>query len=383
MPTWGITETGFYLPRYAEIRAQIVADWRSRFGEDRRTDDKSSDGHLISLLASSESVLWEQAALAYASAFVDTASGASLDLALEPLIGPRLGAEPTRVDVFVSGTPGYTIPSNFAIALNDADGPRFTIAASVDIGGGGNVTTQFDADETGPIVVPAGATWAIVTPDGDIFGVANAAAGVTGRDQETDQEYRERWREATRFGRLQSLLRALDGVTEAALFENDTDTPDPVWNKTHWAEALVLGGDPDEIAQVLWDNKCHGIEYVGNTSGTATDSDGAARVIYFSIPTPVDVWIEIDVTPGEGYPTTGDPLTAIRDAVIDFVNDLGTGADVSPYQLAVPVNEAAAGIDTATIRLGFAPSPVGTATLPIADRDIAQTDAAKVLVVEV
>lgn len=83
-------------------------------------------------------------------------------------------------------------------------------------------------------------------------------------------------------------------------------------------EIIVLGGDEDEIAQIIMDNKVPTTATYGSIDVDVTDSEGVTETIYFSEPTEVRIVMEADV-----YYTSSlseEEQTALKTAFVDYWN---------------------------------------------------------------
>ena len=118
----------------------------------------------------------------------DLATGKFLD-ALAALYGlDRKISEPTVVNCVLTGLKGTVIPYG-AIAQDSLGNQyRHSAAAGARIGDTGSVTSAFTAIEHGPLEVAAGAVNRIVTTIAGWDTITNPAAGVVGRDEETDAD---------------------------------------------------------------------------------------------------------------------------------------------------------------------------------------------------
>lgn len=93
-------------------------------------------------------------------------------------------------------------------------------------------------------------------------------------------------------------------------------------------EAVVQGGTDEDVANKIWETKPAGIQTFGNTSFSITDSQGDPQVMNFSRPTPIYIWIDVDLTlyDEETFPSNGVAL--VEQAFVDYGNTLGIGEDV-------------------------------------------------------
>lgn len=226
--------------------------------------------------------------------------------------------------------------------------------------------------------IPALATTltTIETPSTGWKGATNINDATVGRPVETDASARERARELLNnvgSGTVDAIadkLEERDDVTSAVVFENDTDAV-VAGRPPHSFEAVVLGSiTDDDVAQTIWDNRPAGIQTYGSSSGTAIDRNGNSRTVYFSRATVLYGHLDVEVTPGEGYPTTGDPLTTIRNAIVAYGDaNLGLGDDAYRVQLAGAATAAVPGIAAIVIETGTTPNP-GDPTPPLNPVDI-------------
>ncbi len=195
----------------------------------------------------------------------------------------------------------------------------------------------------GPITGEANTITSIQTPKTGWDSVTNPTAVVPGQDVETDEELRERFR-VSKYIRATNILEALysdlislDTVTEVQIYENDTDVTDSNGVPAHSFLPIILGGDPIDIAQSIWENKPLGIRSYGNTTQTIFDSQGFPHEIGFERPNPVDIHIRMDLTIDPNYPQNGDDLIKSNLASY-FSSNFGIGDDVVYSRLYTPIN---------------------------------------------
>lgn len=165
--------------------------------------------------------------------------------------------------------------------------------------------------------------------DGDTF--------VAGQAEETDEELRDRATSASGKGgaaTIDALIGTalnVTGVTSVTLFENDTDTDNtgsgglpPVS-----FELVINGGDTEDIAQAIFDEKAATARDYGGANGTDTTDTATAIndqqfTIHFSRPTVQTVDISLDLVHDGTY--AGDKK--VRDAIVKYIG--GTDTDGSP-----------------------------------------------------
>lgn len=219
------------------------------------------------------------------------------------------------------------------------DTVNFTSSANIGIVKARKVGS-LTAVNAGPITGEANTITSIQTPKTGWDAVTNPTAVVPGEDVETDEELRERFRQS-KYIRATNILEALysdlislANVIEVQIYENDTDVVDANGVPAHSFLPIILGGDPLDIAESIWENKPLGIRSYGNTTQTIYDSQGFPHEIGFERPNPVDIYIRMDLTTDSNYPQNGDDLIKSNLTSTDF----GIGDDVIYSRLYTPIN---------------------------------------------
>ena len=198
------------------------------------------------------------------------------------------------------------------------------------------------AVNAGPIAQPINTITQIQTTRLGWDSVTNPVAAVSGRLRETDEELRLRFRN-TKFERAGNIVEAvysalfsLNDVQQVFIDDNNTSITNANGTPGHSFLVLVDGGTSSEIARAIWDNRGAGVASVGNTSVMITDKFGYQREIKFSRPTPVNIFIQLQLTTDQNFPENGQDL--IKQAIIDYVNALSIGQDVLYSRLYTPIN---------------------------------------------
>jgi len=240
------------------------------------------------------------------------------------------------------------------------------------------------AVNSGIIVQPANTVDTILTPMLGWDSVINPIAATPGEDRETDEQLRLRFRNG-KFDRATNTLDAiysalinLDNVSEVTIYENDTSVVDGNGVPAHSFLPIVVGGLSTDIANAIWDNKPIGILSYGNTTVSINDIQGIAHDVSFSRPTPVVIYISIDITTNVNFPANGN--AAIQSALIQyFADNLGTGDDVIYSRLYTPINSIP-GHEVVSLKIGTSPSPVGTSNVVINFDQIASLSSVNIII---
>lgn len=391
---FGIDPSGFIRKTAADIQAELEDAARGIFGASIRLARTSVMGQLVALITGAGTGFWELAEASFWTLDPSRAEGLWLD-GIARVRG--LARQPTvksAVDAQAAGVNGTIITAGSIVELT-ATGARFIVLTEQTISGGA-AALELEAEEAGAVEIPAGETWEIVTPITGWSSVANAAAGVMGRAVETDAELRARLaaaRGGAGAGTVEAIrARVLDvaGVTSARVIENDGDVADLDGRPPHSLEVLVDGGGDAAVALELWRAKPAGIKLEstavappGRVEETITDSQGLPRLIVFTRPVDVPIWIEMDLTADRTLDAL--ELDAVASALLAYGATLEIGESVVAWR--VNAAAAAAGPDVpitdVAARFDVIDPPVNTATLPVGAGERARFDAARILVSQI
>lgn len=216
-------------------------------------------------------------------------------------------------------------------------------------------TVLFEAVSTGPRPAIVGALTDIKTPVTNLMSIYNYLEGSLGRTIETDTALRIRRDtsvravgSATAEAIKARIIQEVEGVSAVYIYENDTaavvDGRPP-----HSFEAVVIGGDQQEIAEKIWEVKPAGISTYGTTSALVEDSEGFMHTISFSRSTTAYIWINIEISlfSEEIFPANG--ATLISQAILDYFANPVPGKDLIIQRVLTPVYSVP-GIDSVIVR---------------------------------
>ena len=197
--------------------------------------------------------------------------------------------------------------------------------------------------DSGEIVAPIGYVNVIVNPISGLDEVYNFATGITGRSAESDAELRMRLGSRQKQSvanevAIGNWLLTVPGVTYAKVYSNRTNVVDEYGRPPKSYESVVIGGEPDEIARMIFDKAPAGIEPYGNINIDIEDSNGDPWTIGFSRPVNKYIWLDIKYTlnPEEIAPI--DIVSAIKEKIISWAKDnMEVGDDVIYQKLFKPI----------------------------------------------
>lgn len=174
-----------------------------------------------------------------------------------------------------------------------------------------------------------------------------------GTENESDLAYRRRLQTSypAAMGTIEYILGKLlelPTVKNADCLYNDTSSTDGNNIPAYCTEFLVapiddinttsLGVFKSTVASTILNNKVPGSPTFGNTTVTATDAFGSSKTVKFTIPTRIEMKIDVTVSAPE---TTGrldlSNIDAIKEDVVNYINSLAIGKDVSYARCIAPL----------------------------------------------
>jgi hypothetical protein len=381
---YGVTPEGFFIKTLAVIEEEIDTALRATFGAQINTSAQSVFGQLKGIFAEREALLWELLADLYNAQYPDTAEAVGLDLAVALTGHVRLAARAGRIEgVVLSGTSGTEVPAGTVFYVDGNPEARFKTETDATIGTGGTVEVDCIALETGPLEVAPDTLTQIQTPISGLDSVTNPLAAIAGRDLETDAELRIRRNDNLQISEsgpveaIRSAILALNedttkvAIAHVIVFENYGLATDArgLPGKSFEVVVYQAGGSIErdqEIADTIFlKAKPAGIEPYGSISVEVTDSQGFTHDCYFTRPTQVPVYLELDLTVTDDYPGNGDEY--IKERISDWGNTLGPGADVIVYPALVAQLADIDGIVDVVVRIGRAAGPTNDDNVDIDD----------------
>jgi uncharacterized phage protein gp47/JayE len=381
-----VSASGITAPSYNDILLSLIATMQSIFGSDIYLPPDSQDLQMLAAfaLAINDS---NQAAIAVYNGFAPTfAQGANLS-ALVKING--IQREPptnSTATITITGTVGTVINSGI---VQDANGNLWALPPSVTIPISGSIAVTATCETPGAIAAPPHTINQLFNPILGWQTADNAAAATVGINAESDATLRQRQAASTALPAqtpVQAIFAAVanvTGVERSAIYENPTGTMDSNGVPPHSISNVVQGGDITAIATAIEEKKSPGTGTYGSTSVPITDPAGVPITINFWQLALVNIYVAVTITPLTGY--VGTTGTALVDAIIAFINALPIGTAVYYDWLFGPATlyGSALGLTykISSLFIGTAPSPVGTADIPILFNQAAETDATKVTLV--
>ncbi len=391
-----LTDEGVSIQTVDEIADEIKAQLWADINPGLNLSTTSALGQLVGIFADKCRDMQEMTRAVYESRNPDGATGASLDRIGAFTGTEREGATKSFLTACtVNLDDGFSAEAGEMVAHVTGDpSRRFVNVDAIENTSG--ITDDFDldfeAEEAGPTICLSGELEVIAEPLTGWNSVTNPTDAVEGQDEETDSAYRVRRRDELVGGshtvdaiRTDILQNEDLEVVFCKVLENDTDATDS--NGLPPKSIMVVAYGPaspsaaDDLAlatQILA-SKPAGIETYGTTTKTVTDDQGNDHTIKLTRPTAVPIYLEIDVTVDDSFPDDGE--TQIKEALVAVGDDTyQPGDDVIASRLKAAAFTVTGVTDVTALRLGTAPSPVGTSNLSITFLQIATLDTGDVTV---
>jgi len=343
----------------------------------------------IRLNAWEESLAWQMAEDVYLSAFVDSATGTSLDKVVQYIGIMRNPSLRATGEVVFSGDNGTVIGEGFLVETED--GIQFETTEEVEIAAG-EATADIRAVEPGTDGnVPAATITEIVNPIVGLDSATNPEPTTGGRNKETDAELRERYIQSVAKGgastvdSIRASLLDTEGVRAALVIVNNSDTTDGDGRPPKSFESYVLGGESEDIAKIILQTGAAGIQPFGTESQIVQDDSGQEHTIGFTYAAEVDIYVDVTVTTNEEYPEDGNErmVTEIikyiggEDEDGSIYTGLSMGEDVIYTQI-IKACYRVPGVEDVDVTIGTSPDPTGTENISIDITEVAETSYDKV-----
>lgn len=222
------------------------------------------------------------------------------------------------------------------------------------------VTTilTFGTVNTGDILIPEGVITNIVKADAGLLSVVNLCSYIAGRDEESDQEFRQSYADKI-FNRSSMMLESIrsailnnvQGVVSVAPYENPSHEWDEYGRPPHSIEIVVDGGDSTEIAQQILQKKAGGINTYGDTSVVLAGAYDEDITIRFSRPTTIYAWFHLGITLSKSEAIPPNYVDLLRNVILENMDALDAGRDVVPQQFMSQLYKACSGISYIDIKI--------------------------------
>ncbi len=394
---YGVIPEGFAIKPLTQIKADIEARQLAapEIGPAQDQSTHSFLGQLNTTIAAELAEVWELADGVYASADPEGAIGVALDNVASLTGASRRASAPTRVTCLLTVAPGPAVPAGSIASI--VGRPDLKFALEADVINDTLLTDDFEGVfvclQDGPIACNAGTLTVIETSVTEWEAVTNPTDGVLGRNADSAQQLRERrsLSLARPGGSTVSAIRAalldfdttpeFETIESVSVVENTTDATDANGLPPHSFEVILDDGEvpsveDDLIAQAIYDTKPAGIPAQGLESGDAVDVNGETHPTAFSRVERLEVYIDLEITTGAGFPLDGEEQIAA--AIVAKGDTLRDGQQVIAEALKAQCFSVVGVTDVPTFRLGYSASPPDDDNLAVGHRQRATFDTTRV-----
>lgn len=311
---------GLQVKTQSELVQNLTQDFQDIYGEDINVESNSPDGQMINVFAQCVEDFYQLLSQVYTSFDPDQAIGNVLDQRVAINGVQRKAGTYTYVNVDVVCDRSVTLngldqySEEDAYTISDSEGNEFCLSATSPVSTGTN-SLVFRAKNVGQVEVLPNT---ITTPVTIILGVTSvnnpSGATVTGENEETDAELRERRKRAVSISNvgytegLQAALENIPDVTKASVFQNRTNVTDTFGIPGHSVWVIVQGGTNADIGAVMDAKMAPGIGMKGTQSVMVPQVDGSIETYYFDRPTQELLYVTLNVTPLNGQVLDEDYL---------------------------------------------------------------------------
>jgi uncharacterized phage protein gp47/JayE len=308
-----LDETGLTIKSLTELVTELTDDMKGIYGDDINVEPDTPDGQQINIVA--------QLGIDQREVLGDINSGFDPDQAQGRVLDQRVaingifrqGATFTQTPISITVDRAVTlqglddasedidIPSG-TYTVKDDVGNQFCLLETEAIAAVGTYVLTFRAKDIGNVEVSVNTITTAVTAIAGVTAINNPSSPtVQGRDEETDASLRLRRRKSTAIvstgylDSIESALLALDGVTTAIVNSNDTDATDIEGTPPHTVWAIVEGGDPDEIGEVIYAKKSAGSGLRGDEEVIVPRPNWRTYTARFDRPDNQNLWIRFAI----------------------------------------------------------------------------------------
>lgn len=337
-----VDSTGLVLQSLTDIITELETGFKTIYGSDISVDANSPDGQMINLFAQAKIDILDCISQVYGSFSPTSAIGVVLDQRCALNGVTRQGAVKTIVPVNITFD-----RTTHLVGEDDAAGTPFTVSNAASdkfylitgfTGATGTTGQPFRAAVAGVISCPTGSITKIETITLGVTGVSNSLTPTTvGVDEETDAALRYRRAKSVAMpssgylAGLEAALLALDNVTFAKVYENNTDTTDIYGIPPHSIWAVVEGGDHTEICNAIYLKRNAGCGMTGATGANVEIGNGFTLPIKFSDSSLANLYVTlVMVSLNSSYVIDANEKTAIKAYIVDNITyDINEIADYS------------------------------------------------------
>ena len=333
---------GLQVATRPELVEALTQAFQTIYGADVNLDQSSPDGQLLNIFAQGGADVREILMQIYNSFDPDACSGKTLDerCAINNIF--RKGGTFTTVPIDITTNRTVTLEGlddNYndvnatGYTIQDSAGNQFILVSTQTLQAG-TTRVLFRSKDIGSVQTTLNTITIPVTIVLGVVSVNNPVDATEGENEESDYDLKIRRRQSVSIGSsgyLNGLLATvlqLDGVTDAALYENFTGSTDADGTPAHCMWLVVEGGSSSEIADAIYHKKSYGCNMRGNITYTITTQSAQQFIAKWDEPTEQELYLKFDIVP------TSSSVQFDLDAIKAYITSnesfrIGQGAETS------------------------------------------------------
>lgn len=306
-----LTAAGLEVSTATEITAYLNTGLQGIYGTGINTDSNSPDGQLIGILTQLNIDLRELLLSINSGFDPDQAQGVILDqrVAINNITreGGTYTIQPISITVNATVTlagldANFNSPTATGYTVQDGAGNQFILENTITLTSGTTVC-NFRAALIGNVSVPINTITNPVTIVPGVTVVNNPSAAVTvGQNEETDAQLRVRRQQSPAINTtgflpgLQGKLLNLSGVTEAVVYQNNTESTDGNGTPRNTIWVIVAGGSSADIGNTIY-NTINGAGMRGAVTDAIITPSGAVFTAKWDVPIAETLYIKFNIQP--------------------------------------------------------------------------------------
>lgn len=333
-----LTDKGYIKDSLETIVQRFNDGFKSIYGNDINIEPDSPDGQMIGVFSQAIADFEELCINFYKSLDPNYATGVWLEQCADYAALTRKRASYSYIrNAVLTGSPNALIPAGTIVS--DSTKTKWVLMSPIMLGINGSGRGDYRSSEIGAFN-PAEQQLKIETLVLGLATVSIVEPVEVGEDEESDATLRSRFlltrarpaknnAEAT-----DAAIKELSGVIESTYLENYTHEMDSDGVPDHTLNFIVDGGNEQEIAKVIFDNKTGGTGLMGQVLVEVLDDKGRKRKVWFDRPTIVYCSLQITVVRNEEYANLD--TEGIKQSIVNYGFQIGE--DVLLSRLFTPIN---------------------------------------------
>ena len=341
-----IDEKGYELSSLDDILDAYEKQLQSKFGADFYIKPEGVIDNIAASAGFMEMSLQEQIAFLSKQFDPETAEGNWQDALYERIGVKRLEAAPTIFIKKIKGSNGFNGAARSITIRSETTKDEFENINSYTINDSGFIETEFQSVLTGAIMVNPEEKFVIVTAPDEITAITeDYAENISiGRERETDNEFRIRFREskalnakATRNANEANLIKYVDNISLLKIIDKKTD------NSIKAGELLIIAkhNTTDEIfANAIFESVADGIELLGDTQISVKDISNQNVNINFKNANEINIDLKAVLKIRNGY-YANTVFTNVKKNILNYIDKRCFGLESIIYatEFIIPILE--------------------------------------------